>query len=62
MAEMQQLQGGGDMKDQLAMMRAERDEARRDMKTQNDMERKNSKTQQDLALKDAKAAQSMMGG
>lgn len=59
MEEMQMLQGGGDPKEQLAMMRAERDEARRDMKTQNDIERKNAKTSQDIALKDAKNAQQM---
>ena len=62
MAEAQAIQGGADPKEQLAMMRAERDEARRDMKAQNDIERKTSKTQQDMALKDAKAAQKMMGG
>tara|TARA_B100001123_G_C15127907_1_gene954073 strand:+ start:41 stop:751 length:711 start_codon:yes stop_codon:yes gene_type:complete len=62
MAEAQAIQGGVDPKEQLAMMRAERDEARRDMKAQNDIERKTSKTQQDMALKDAKAAQKMMGG
>ena len=59
MQEMQMLQGGGDPKEQLAQMRVERDEARRDMKTQNDMERKNAKTSQDIALKDAKNAQQM---
>jgi len=61
-AEMQALQNGGDMKDQLSMMRMERDEARRDAKTQNDMERKSAKTQQDMALKDAKTAQKMREG
>jgi hypothetical protein len=60
-AQMQALQGGGDPKDQLAAMRAERDEARRDAKTKNDMERKSMKTEQDLALKDAKTAHKMMG-
>lgn len=60
MAEMQALQNGQDPKDQLAQMRAERDEARRDMKVQNDLSRKNAKTQQDMALKDAKTAQQMM--
>lgn len=60
-AQMESLQGGQDPKDQLAQMRAERDEARRDMKVQNDMNRKNQKTQQDMALKDAKTAQKMMG-
>tara|TARA_R110002020_G_scaffold265840_7_gene480667 strand:+ start:3596 stop:5839 length:2244 start_codon:yes stop_codon:yes gene_type:complete len=58
--QMQALQGGQDPKDQLATMRAERDESRRDMKTKNDMERKSMKTQQDLALKDAKAAQKLL--
>jgi hypothetical protein len=58
-AQMQALQGGQDPKDQLAAMRAEREEARRDHKTQSDIERKQMKTQQDLALKDAKTAQKM---
>jgi hypothetical protein len=59
MAEMQAMQAGQDPGDQLAQMRAERDEARRDMKTQNDMQRKNAKTSQDMALKDSKNAQQM---
>ena len=58
--EMEVVQGGQDPKDQLAQMRMERDEARRDMKNQNSLERKTAKTQQDMALKDAKAAQAMM--
>lgn len=62
MAEMQQLQNGGDIKDQIAMMKAERDEARRDMKVQNDLQRKTAKTEQDMALKDAKTAQQMQRG
>ena len=62
MAEMQQLQNGGDIKDQIAMMRAERDEARRDMKVQNDLQRKTAKTEQDMALKDAKTAQQLTRG
>ena len=62
MVEMQAIQGGTDAKEQIAMMKLERDEARRDAKTQNDMERKNAKTQQDMALKDAKTAQKMREG
>ena len=50
MQEMQMLQGGGDPKEQLAQMRVERDEARRDMKTQNDMERKDAKNAQQMTL------------
>ena len=61
MAEMQQLQNGGDIKDQIAVMKVERDEARRDMKLQNDLQRKTAKTEQDMALKDAKTAQQIMG-
>jgi hypothetical protein len=57
--EMAAVQSGQDPKEQIAMMRMERDEARRDTKTQNDLERKTAKTTQDMALKDAKAAQSM---
>lgn len=57
MAEMQSLQGGMDPKDQLASLRAEREEARRDAKLQNDLERRTAKTKQDMALKDAKTAQ-----
>jgi len=55
-AEMQGISGGSDSKEQLAVMRAQREEARRDAKTQSDMARKQAKTQQDLALKDAKTA------
>jgi len=58
-AEMQSVQGGQDSKDQLAAMRMERDEGRKDAKVQNDMARKNAKTEQDLQLKDAKTAQKM---
>ena len=58
-AEMQQIQSGMDPKEQIAMMRMERDEARKDAKTANDIERKSAKTSQDIQLKDAKTAQSM---
>jgi hypothetical protein len=58
-AEMQAVQGGQDPKDQLAAVRMERDESRKDAKVQNDMARKNAKTEQDLQLKDAKTAQKM---
>ena len=61
MAEMQQLQSGGDIKDQISMMRAERDEARKDAKAQNDLARKTAKTEQDMALKDAKSSRLLMG-
>lgn len=55
----QALQSGADPADQLAQMRAGRDEDRRDIKLQNDMQRKAKKSEQDLIIKDMKAAQSM---
>lgn len=59
-AQMEAMAMGADPKDQLAQLRFERDEARRDAKTQNDIDRKERKLEQDLAIKDAKTAQKMI--
>ena len=58
-AEMQSLESGADPKDQIAAMRAEREESRRDAAVSSDMKRKEKKTNQDMAIKDAKAAVSI---
>tara|TARA_R110000824_G_scaffold125134_6_gene284071 strand:- start:2463 stop:4703 length:2241 start_codon:yes stop_codon:yes gene_type:complete len=57
--DMAAMQNGMDPKDQLAQMRAQREEERRDAKLQNDLERRTMKTHQDMALKDAKTAQKL---
>jgi len=58
-AEMQALEGGADPKDQIAAMRAEREESRRDESVRSDIKRKGDKAKQDMAIKDAKAATSI---
>ena len=58
-AEAQAIQNGADPKDQIAAMRAEREEARRDSSVQADIKRKSDKANQDMAIKDAKTATSI---
>ncbi len=48
-----------DTDEHLAVMRAQRDEARRDAKLKSDLARKEKKARQDLAIKDAKAASAL---
>ena len=61
---MQQQQGilnGADPKDQVAMLRAQRDEARKDAKAQGDIQRKGEAHQQNMAIAEAKAAKELAG-
>ena len=63
-AAMQQQQGilnGADPKDQVAMLRAQRDEARKDAKAQGDIQRKGEAHQQNMAIAEAKAAKELAG-
>ena len=52
-------QSGEGMKDQVAAMRAEREEARKDAQAQSEMARKDAAAQQAMALNDAKMAKSI---
>ena len=59
MQEQQAIMDGVDPKDQINMLRTQRDESRKDAKAQAEIQRKSEQHQQDMAIADAKAAEEL---